>query len=230
MTTSALIFDIFLTVLLLGVGGLMAVLYVRVQTLVRAETTLPTLSDQFVAAMQSAREALKSMGDIAHQKGGELDDKVFVAERTLQDLTYMIDRAEKVLARMDTHLGTAPAPQAPTPSHATPRPEVEPRGMASMSASGADVSAFGLPDRRRKTDKMAPDAVVMPGRQTNAGRRMSAQSTQEVAAKAPAFKPPTRQGSAAAYAAMGNPGAAADMQTPLSDVERDLRRALEETL
>lgn len=248
MSASVLFFDVFLTLLLVGVGVLMAVLYLRVRALTQADRQLPALSDQFVAAMEKARLALRDMGSLAQTRGAELDDKIFIAERALQDLTYVLDRAEKILARLDAHTGIAQPPvQAPVqptpqprlaPETATrvdaferPRPNVEPRGMPPVTEAA---------QRRRKTDTPAADAVVMPGRQAAIARRLAAQAeSAEPAptAAAPAFKPATRQGSAAVYAAMSAAASAADRadtaavtRAPLSDVERDLRRALEETL
>jgi hypothetical protein len=221
MSTATLMFDVFLTILLTGIGGLMAVLYMRVRALTQAEQTLPTLSDQFLEAIQRGRDALRDMGDMAQARGTELDDKVFVAERALQDLTYMLDRAEKVLQKMDVQLGmsTPSAPiQASRPVETTAaRPQPEQPTMSEAAL------------RRRKSDAVSTDAVVMPGRQTP-GRRMSAQSQIEQS-KQPAFRPSTRQGSAAAYAAMGaETVSAGTTHVAVSDVERDLRRALEETL
>ncbi|MBI1363353.1 MAG: hypothetical protein GC134_05160 [Proteobacteria bacterium] len=240
MSAGVLFFDGFLTLLLLAVGGLMVVLYIRVRALTQAENTLPVLSDQFVQSVDRARTALRDMGAMAQNKGTELDDKIFIAERALQDLTYVLDRAEKILARLDGHTGTAPVAvpasvtAAPAPVAAPlPREQAEPRGFSASEAEHAST-----PQRRRKTDTPAADAVVMPGRQAVIARRLAAQSQQPEAPVAPAYKPSTRHGSAAAYAAMGArtmtteeaEQATVRAASALSDVERDLRRALEENL
>jgi hypothetical protein len=278
--TTPLAIDIALMVVLFGLGGLLLMLHQRIRDLATQAQQMPMLSEQLNEALNRTREALRLLAEAARTEGARLEDKTLLANRTLQDFDFVLDRAEKVLRRFDERpsLTTAAAPEIPVtrPKPAPAMPDVlarssevqpEPRPVAKpqpqptdgrpLTGAAALAAVAAARQRVRREEPLSKPAAeqllaprparTAPAVAPTVAKAAPAKPAPAVpTAVAPAATPTARPvkpaspslGAAAYSAAATRPvvdeekptAKAAPRRQPLTDAERDLRRALEEAL
>lgn len=96
-----LVLDIILLLVLVGLAALTLTLYMRVRRFAREVAAMPVLSDQLTVAMTACKQTLDSMVRVAGSHGQALSQHGDRAQQTIQELSFMISRAEKMLDALE---------------------------------------------------------------------------------------------------------------------------------
>ncbi len=106
---ASLFVDILLLLSLSVLTGLVLVLHIKLRQFGREAMRVPALADDLTQAITTSRSTMQDLMRIARTDGARLEDFNGKANKTLQELVYVLDRAEKVLLQFDKHLdGHAP--------------------------------------------------------------------------------------------------------------------------
>lgn len=130
-----LVLDIILLLVLVGLGALTLTLYMRVRRFAREVASMPVLSDQLATVMTGCKQTLDSMVRTAGSNGQLLVQQGDRAQQTIQELSFLISRAEKMLDALEK---AAPA--------------------SALAAAVQSANPSPLED-------LVHEAAVMPGRQ-----------------------------------------------------------------
>lgn len=102
MLAASLVVQVMIAVLLSVVGALLILLHLRIGQLRKAEQSFKILSESLEGTITRARDL---MGQLKGEKGdgvtAEMQGQLTHAQETLQDLSLMSERAEKILERLD---------------------------------------------------------------------------------------------------------------------------------
>lgn len=123
-----LLLDVLLFVTLLAIGGLCVLLFMRIRRFTDEAARMPVLSDDLASAMTSCRTVLENMQRTASRHGMALTEKTQKAEQSVEELKFLLARAERALTHLE---GKLPADLAPI-NQTTERPQPtshQPRGM-----------------------------------------------------------------------------------------------------
>ena len=234
--TLNLAIDAVLFLMMFALGGLFVVLHLRLRRFHQEVGAMPVLADDLTRALAGSTKAMQQLAQAAQRDGNQLEDTIARAEHILQDLTYVLDRADKTLARLDGHLGTAPHGAVSTPVAAPKRPAIAAAVMPSASSRPV-VASVSRPVPAQKTEvaerRLNPDpaglgkAVVMPGRPVKSNEWARRMDTQEKTEKT--IIRPSSPGFAASVYGAAQPDAATK-RAGASDAELALRKALEGAL
>jgi hypothetical protein len=144
-------------------------LHQRIRDLATQAQQMPMLSEQLNEALNRTREALRLLAEAARTEGARLEDKTLLANRTLQDFDFVLDRAEKVLRRFDERpsLTTAAAPEIPVtrPKPAPAMPDVLARSSEVQPESRPVAKPQPQPTDGRPLTGAAALAAVAAARQ-----------------------------------------------------------------
>jgi len=210
MATTFMI-DVILMLMMLGLFGLILTLHFKLKAFGRDALRVPALADDLTQAITTSRTAMQELAKTARTDGAKLENLVSTAARSTQELTYLIDRAEKVLERFDNHTQNgAMRLNVPEAATAASAPIAKPAPIATPTAT---------PTSAPRPMATSTQAAVMPGRY----KKEMATPTPE----AP-FKPASFGSTAAAYSMATKFRAEATDDTPAmsSEAELELRRAL----
>jgi hypothetical protein len=86
--------------LLLGIAGLLVWFHARLNKLVESYGEMPQLSEIFGENISEAKSGIQSLSD-------QVSTQVLEAGKTLQEINYVLDRAEKVMSQFDERLDEA---------------------------------------------------------------------------------------------------------------------------
>ena len=218
--------DLVLMLTMAGLLGVVLVLHFKLKEFGRDAMRVPALADDLTTAITTSRTAMQELAKSARTDGALLEEYTSKASRNIQELTFLIDRAEKVLERFDNHISNGamrlseaqvtPAQAAHTQT--TPQPE--------LSAPTATPASAQRPmNRPAQTTGASSQAAIMPGRYK---KEMATPQNSEPSAQKP-FKPTSFGASAAAYGSAStvmNNTTVDDTPAVASEAERELRRAL----
>lgn len=101
---SAHILDVMVIIMLAVVGALVLWLHFRLHQLRSSEKKMVLLSENLSESLQKANRGLFEFSRVVREEGPKLDKEVFKAGQTVQDLDFMLAKAEKLLKRMDVSL------------------------------------------------------------------------------------------------------------------------------
>ncbi|MFT7433571.1 MAG: hypothetical protein ACI9TY_001208 [Alphaproteobacteria bacterium] len=101
MALSGQFLDIMVIIMLAVVGGLVLWLHYRLYTLKNAEKAVPNLVSSLADSLKKAHRGVFELSRLVREDGPKLEKEVFNAQQTVQDLDYMLDKAERILKRMD---------------------------------------------------------------------------------------------------------------------------------
>lgn len=96
-----LVLDIVLLLVLMGLAALTLTLYLRVRRFAREVAAMPVLSDQLAVAMTGCKQTLDNMVRVAGNHGQALSQSGERAQQTIQELSFLISRAEKMLDALE---------------------------------------------------------------------------------------------------------------------------------
>lgn len=99
--------DVLLVVLLAGIGGLLVLLHVRLREFLGMQKQMPVLGEALSANLIQARATLAQLSSALQNQGLTLETNLKKAENTLQDLDFVLHRADKILGGLDTRLERA---------------------------------------------------------------------------------------------------------------------------
>ena len=224
----AFVFNVVLLTVMLGLASLVLLLHLRLRAFGAEAVRVPALADELTRAITTSRTAMSELARTARTDGVKLEEATTAAERTLQDLIYVLDRAEKILTQFDSHLAAHPVPK--TAPMSTAQQRSEPVSEPIVTAAAPEPTPAEQPDLATATLK---NAAIMPGRPARpAWRRLDDAPEAVETAK---FKPMSASGAGAAYQAATQAERRADVAPAVTishsaaqtDAERELRRALE---
>lgn len=95
------ILDVMVIIMLAVVGALVLWLHFRLHQLRSSEKNMYLLSDELSESLRKANRGLFEFSRVVREEGPKLDKEVFKAGQTVQDLDFMLAKAEKLLKRMD---------------------------------------------------------------------------------------------------------------------------------
>ncbi|PPR19478.1 MAG: hypothetical protein CFH43_00159 [Proteobacteria bacterium] len=98
---SAHILDVMVIIMLAVVGALVLWLHFRLYQLRSSEKNMYILSEELSESLRKANRGLFEFSRVVREEGPKLDKEVFKAGQTVQDLDFMLAKAEKLLKRMD---------------------------------------------------------------------------------------------------------------------------------
>ena len=161
-----LVFNLITSILLLAVGGLLVRLHFGLHKMRSDLNKLPVLGDQFTSQMINARATLAQLNTAMEENAPMLSGDIKKAENALQDLDFVLARAEKILTQFDDKIrspqGAKPmaaptAPQQPvTMPLATRTPEIPGDVEAKVVASTAQTKVAKVveskPEPRNSTE------------------------------------------------------------------------------
>lgn len=222
--------DLVLMLTMAGLLGVVLVLHFKLKEFGRDAMRVPALADDLTTAITTSRTAMQELAKSARTDGALLEEYTSKASRNIQELTFLIDRAEKVLERFDNHISNGAmrlseaqvTPAQTTSAQTTPQPE--------LSAPTATPTTAQRPLNRPmnhtgQNTSATSQAAIMPGRYK---KEMATPQNSEPSAQKP-FKPTSFGASAAAYGSAStvmNNTSADDTPAVASEAERELRRAL----
>lgn len=224
--------DLVLMLTMAGLLGVVLVLHFKLKEFGRDALRVPALADDLTKAITTSRTAMQELAKSARTDGALLEEYTSKAARNIHELTYLIDRAEKVLERFDTHIsnGTMRLHSAGTETAtaaASSMPAAKPAPTATPTTAPRPLDR-GTSSAQHGTGASSSQAAIMPGRYK---KEMATPQTSEPTAQKP-FKPTSFGATAAAYGSaskMANATTTTDSNdTPpvASEAELELRRAL----
>ena len=218
--------DLVLMLTMAGLLGVVLVLHFKLKEFGRDAMRVPALADDLTTAITTSRTAMQELAKSARTDGALLEEYTSKAARNIQELTFLIDRAEKVLERFDSHIsnGAMRLSEAQvTPAQAA---SAQTTSQSELSAPTATPTSAQRPmNRPTQNTGASRQAAIMPGRYK---KEMATPQNSEPSAQKP-FKPTSFGASAAAYGSastvMSNT-TVDDTPAVASEAERELRRAL----
>ena len=96
--------DLVLMLTMAGLLGVVLVLHFKLKEFGRDAMRVPALADDLTTAITTSRTAMQELAKSARTDGALLEEYTSKAARNIQELTFLIDRAEKVLERFDSHI------------------------------------------------------------------------------------------------------------------------------
>ena len=112
MENSFFFLEVMLLIMLAIVGALVVWLHFRLEGFSRDRKKLPLLADSLTNSMTQAYEGVSKLETAVREHSPELEKKVSMAKGSLHELSYVLDRAERLLARLDAtfeRVGGSPA-------------------------------------------------------------------------------------------------------------------------
>lgn len=219
--------DIMVIIMLAVVGGLVLWLHYKLYTLKNSEKSVPGLVSSLDESIKKAHRGVFEFSRLIREDGPRLEKEFHKAQETVQDLDYMIDKAEKVLKRMDEAFERADMVSSPVLAAV----KVEEKEV--LFGKTANESSARAVESKPKTVK--PKTEMPPVSETTKRLENEMQKTlerellmgmnhQEPAAveKTVVNEKPKRMASP-----LGGAMAYGQQSNVTSDAERDLRQALE---
>lgn len=150
----------------------------RIQTLQDSKSELASLLKQFDKSTRRAMDAMSTLQKVSKEAGKSVQGRIEKAQYVLDDLGYMIDRANKVADQMEA--GIAIARQREKIEIQMPKAQPKPAPRSQLQAAPAVVE---LPRKAVNTKVVAAANVTRPeaGPKTNGGGFSPASVTQVVA-------------------------------------------------
>lgn len=138
--TLSLLIDLIMIVLLVLMIASTIPLNARLKTLKDSRKAFEALAQQFEASSQRADASIKSLHQAALNTGDDLQKTIADAKALRDELSIMIDSADRLAHRLGSAASTAPAaPQAkPAPTDVGPAtPQPDPRSKAERELMSA---------------------------------------------------------------------------------------------
>lgn len=101
LALSGQILDVMVVILLAVVGALVLWLHFKLHRLRSSEKKILSLSEDLTESLNKANRGLFEFSRLVREEGPKLEKEVFNAGQTVQDLDFMLAKAEKLLKRMD---------------------------------------------------------------------------------------------------------------------------------
>lgn len=217
--------------LLLGVTGLLVWFHLRLNKLMDNYGKMPKLSEIFGDNLSEARAGVQSISD-------KIGDQVMEANKTLQEVNYVLDHAEKLMQQFDERLDAAKAsgirPRAQIASPAQPAKVMQPV-VGKQVVLPKDVAARveREPVERQVAPAPKTEKQTISRQLGGVAKSVRAFRPQQIAnsKKDVIFKNTSRSGGASAYGAAASAIQRSGGGVPLAtEQEESLMRALEERL
>ena len=243
MASFGAVIDFLLMLSIGGLAGLVIALHLKLRQFSAEASKVPALADDLTRAITASRSTMQALANAAKTDGARLEELLSQAERARQEMVYVLDRAEQVLAQFDSRLEEQPAPQprrlnshngAPQPNSLEASPQQRLHGV---QQPGPQQQTPPAPEQSR------PQPASQNGAETHAGREGGTRAQNKAAimpgryqarlgvdqnGRPRPYKPASFQSGAAAY------GASAQNQSTESssatEAESELRRALENAI
>lgn len=158
--------QIMLLILLAVVGGLVLWLHFRFQRLKSAEGRFPLLSDTLSRNLQDVQQALGLLKKTSSAGLDGVEEKMKMAERLITDLDFMMNRADKMIKRLES------AGQTPVTTSDKKVLSVEESGRENLVAAAASLErqallgSFNVEDAQESVKKEKTNVYNM-SRETN---------------------------------------------------------------
>jgi hypothetical protein len=162
MPTLAVAINITLFVALLGLALLFWRVNQKLQVLMRSSERLPALSQTLTEALNKAQSALQGLNRTTAEQVPAISEKVRLANATINDLTYLLDRAEKVLAHLEAQNNRVPAQalyQQTSPLASRSENIVEMQTPRAVNQTPLNAQAYAQIDRYAKVRSQREDSI-----------------------------------------------------------------------
>jgi hypothetical protein len=107
MVTLLLLFNGFAALLLAVTGGLVVLLHRRIHTMQKALKDSPLFADELTTNMVRAKATLAQLATAIEERGPDLKRDIKKADDALQDLDFVLARADKVMTRLEDKMQNA---------------------------------------------------------------------------------------------------------------------------
>lgn len=177
-----LILNLTTALLLLAVGGLLIRLHFGLNKMRADLKKLPVFGEQFTGQMISARATLAQLNAAMEESAPNLTRDVKKAENALQDLDFVLARAEKILTQFDAKIRSPLAVKAITAAPAPePQPQPAPMPLATRTPEiPADIEARVMAaPTQAKVAKVTERTEAEPRNSTEAALRRMASAYQQ---------------------------------------------------
>jgi len=162
MPALAVAINLTLFVALIGLAILFWRVNQKLQVLMRSSERLPVLSQTLTEALNKAQSALQGLNRTTAEQVPAISEKVRLANATVNDLTYLLDRAEKVLAHLEAQNNKVPAQtlyQQTSPLASRTENVVEMQAPRAVNQSQLNASAYAQTDRYTKVRSQREDSI-----------------------------------------------------------------------
>lgn len=164
MPTLAIAINIALFVALLGLAVLFWRVNQRLQVMMRSSERLPALSNTLTEALNKAQTALQGLNRTTAEQVPAISEKVRLANATINDLTYLLDRAEKVLAHLEAQNDKVPAgvlyqQTSPLASRTENVIEMQATQQRAVNQNQTSAALYAHTERMAKVRSQREDAI-----------------------------------------------------------------------
>lgn len=165
MPTLAIAINVTLFVALLGLAVLFWRVNQKLHVMMRSSERLPALSNSLTDALNKAQAALQGLNRTTADQVPAISEKVRLANATINDLTYLLDRAEKVLSHLENHNQQVPAAQlyqqqtSPLASRTENVIEMQNQPRAAVGQNSANAALYTHAERFAKVRSQRDDAI-----------------------------------------------------------------------
>ena len=225
MASFGTVIDFLLMLSIGGLAGLVIALHLKLRQFSAEAGKVPALADDLTRAITASRTTMQDLAKTAKTDGVRLEELNTQAERTRQELIYVLDRAEKVLGMFDNELEGRPVPRlerAHQPQTQTPTEETT-SSRENTSEQTQQAHKPTVEKQAEATTNGHSKAAIMPGRyQTRVGQDQNGRPRP--------YKPASFSTTAAAYGASSGQQTQSTRPQSATDAESELRRALENAI
>lgn len=165
MPTLAIAINVTLFVALLGLAVLFWRVNQKLQVMMRSSERLPALSNTLTEALNKAQSALQGLNRTTAEQVPAISEKVRLANATVNDLTYLLDRAEKVLSHLENQNQKVPAANlyqqqvSPLASRTENVVEIPAQQQRAVGQTQANTSLYANTERFTKVRSQREDAI-----------------------------------------------------------------------
>lgn len=229
MATMGTVIDFLLMLSLGGLAGLVIALHLKLRQFSDEAGKVPALADDLTRAITASRHTMQELAKAAKTDGARLEDLVSQAERTRQEMVYVLDRAEKVLTQFDRQMENQPVPQPRRLAAQGSMPQAQQQEAATQNR---ETSWQAAPEPSRPPESKPEEVSQQPQQNEKAaimpGRYQSRLGVDQNGRPRP-YKPASFQSGAAAYGASASQEEVKESSSS-TEAENELRRALENAI
>ena len=215
--------DFFLMLSIGGLAGLVIALHLKLRQFSAEAGKVPALADDLTRAITASRIAMQELAQSAKTDGAHLENFVSQAERSRQDLIYILDRAEQVLTQFDEQLKNKPIPKLKQDT-TSDLPQMNAGKQGEPRAPEASINTQSQPHGKNNQSVASGQdtAAIMPG-------RYKARFAVDQDGQPRPYKPASYGVGAAAYGASAR-HQVRDDEIETTEAVNDLRRALQNSI
>lgn len=238
---SGQVLDVMVVLLLAVVGSLVLWLHFRLHQMRSAEKKMILLSESLNESLRKANRGLFEFSRVVREEGPKLEKEVFDAGQTVQDLDFMLSKAERLLKRMDdafdmsesiidrvdggikadeksTLLGQRPQAKTQQRQQQVQSKRLQPQGSVPTNQKVATPKTSSKSDLSEKDIEKKLERELLTG-------LLSDVSKEEKKAKAEEVEP--KRMASPKMGAMAYGGQVVSASMPNTDAEKELLKALE---